>query len=161
MVTATPPCPTQRVIWDQMSSTGTGATASQDFEMSLDSFDAFAEDDFQVGSGEVVVVNKLVVCGKFFNGSGPVESFNVGFNGQLLTGLSYTQNGDEFTIPLPPSGPLTRNIYFISVQAKMDFGTGGQWAWLDRDQQFFGFPAYWRNPGGGFGIPQCTGNIDK
>src|SRR5436190_10907773 len=75
MVTATPPCPTQRVIWDQMSSTGTGATASQDFEMSLDSFDAFAEDDFQVGSGEVVVVNKLVVRGKFFNGSGPVESF--------------------------------------------------------------------------------------
>lgn len=146
-------------VWDQLDTTGTGGTASQDFEVSLDSFDALARDDFQVTSGEVWTLNKIVVRGQYFNGTGPVDSFNVTVDGAVFNNLSYTQNGDLFTIPFPGvSRP--RGIYSVTVQANMDFATGGQWAWANRQAQQFGFPAYWQNPGGGHQVPQCL-NYEK
>jgi hypothetical protein len=153
------------VLWDQIAGgLGTNGTASQDFETANDAFDAEVADDFQLGSGTAVVINKIIARGIYFNGPGPAESFNVRFYGECslpcgldraFTGLSYTQDGDKFIIDLPnySTGNLTG---WVSVQAKMDFSPGGQWAWLDREQSQFMGPSAWKNPGGGFSVPQCV-----
>ena len=164
--TATPlPVCSPQLLWDQIAGgLGTNGTASQDFETANDAFDAEVADDFQLGSGTAVVIRKIIVRGIYFNGSGPAESFNVRFYGgcslpcgldRAFTGLSYTQDGDKFIIDLPnySTGNLTG---WFSVQARMDFSSGGQWAWLNREQYQFMTPSTWKNPGGGYSIPQCV-----
>lgn len=153
------------VLWDQITGgTGTNGTASQDFETANDAFDAEVADDFQLGSGTAVVIRKIIARGIYFNGSGPADSFNVRFYygcslpcglDREFTGLSYTQDGDKFIIDIPnySTGNLTG---WVSVQARMDFSPGGQWAWLNREQYQFMTPSTWKNPGGGYSIPQCV-----
>ena len=164
--TATPlPVCSPQVLWEQLAGgTGANGTASQDFETANDAFDAEVADDFQLGSGETFVISKVIARGIYFNGSGPADSFHVRFyfgsnatpGGVIreIYNLSYSQNGDAFTINIPNfTAPSTG---WVSVQAKMDFSTGGQWAWLDREQSQFLSPSTWKNPGGGFSVPQCA-----
>ncbi|MBK8466762.1 MAG: VCBS repeat-containing protein [Chloracidobacterium sp.] len=145
-----------QVLWDQMSNFGTNGTASQDFETANNAFDAEAMEDFTVTSGQSWAIQKIVARGIYFNGSGPADSFNVRIGSSVFNGLSYTKNGDEFEITLPSSVTLQTGIYWASVQARMDFTPGGQWAWANRAA----FPslsvAQWKNPGGGYSIPQCV-----
>jgi len=162
--TGTPGC--TGVLWDQIGSVGTNGTASQDFETANDAFDATAAEDFMVTSGQLWEIQKVVARGIYFNGSGPADSFNVRIgdspgSGTEFTGLTYTQNGNEFEIPLPASVTLPAGIYWVSVQARMDFTPGGQWAWANRASLPFLSVARWRNPGGGYNIPQCVNFADR
>jgi hypothetical protein len=65
-----------------------------------------------------------------------------------------TDVGGSFTILLPAPAVLPAGTYWLSVQAVMDFGVGGQWGWTERTVQSISASA-WRNPGGGFGT-SCT-----
>ena len=157
---------TPRVLWDQLGSVGTNGTASQDFETANDAFDAEAAEDFMVTSGQTWAIQKVVARGIYFNGSGPADSFNVRIgsspgSGTVYSGLSYTTNGDDFEIPLPSGITLPTGIYWVSVQARMDYTPGGQWAWANRAPLPFLSVAQWRNPGGGYMIPQCANFADR
>ncbi len=157
---------TPQVLWDQIGSTGTNGTASQDFETANDAFDAEAAEDFMVTSGQTWTIQKVVARGIYFNGSGPADSFNVriGTNpgsGTVFNGLSYTRNGDDFEITLPSGITLPAGIYWVSVQVRMDFTPGGQWAWANRAPLPSLSVAQWRNPGGGYMIPQCVKFADR
>lgn len=163
--TATPAC--WSVLYDQLTPQGTNGTNSQRFEAGNSTFDNQAADDFVVPAGQTWTVQRVIANGMYFNGQGPAESFNVTFYtnasgapgavvpGGSFTGLLFQNAGDAFTIALPSSGlQLTQGTYWVSVQVRMDFTPGGQWAWYNRTTQS-NSAAVWQNPGGGFGLG-CT-----
>src|SRR6185312_2531821 len=49
---------------------------------------------------------------------------------------------------------LAAGTYWVSVQANLDFGVGGEWGW-ENQTTVVGKPAAWVNPGDGFGTG-CT-----
>ncbi|MFN0277955.1 MAG: M36 family metallopeptidase [Pyrinomonadaceae bacterium] len=163
--TQTPPC--QEVLYDQSNNVSTNGTSSQDFETANDAFDNQAADDFVVPGGQTWTLQQIIANGLYFNGSGPADSFNVTFYnnaaglpgsavaGGTFTGASYSNVGDIFTITLPSSLVLNPGTYWVSIQVRMDFTPGGQWAWTNRTTQS-NSAAVWQNPGGGFAIPACT-----
>jgi len=154
------------VLYDQNDHQGTQSTSSQNFETSNDSFDDQAADDFVVPGGQSWVIQQVVVTGIYFNGPGPALSFNVWFHsdsgtlpGPVVAGGTqlnspYTDTAGIFTITLPSSVLLGPGTYWVSVQANIDFGVGGQWSWTNRTT-ISNSGAAWRNPGGGFGSG-CT-----
>src|SRR5207344_2297978 len=97
------------------------------------------------------------VNGVYFNGLGPAASVNVNFylNGGTLPGaipaggnyfnLPMTDTAGNFSIPLPTAMVLQAGTFWVSVQANMDFSSGGEWGWLDRTVQS-NSPAAWQNP---------------
>ena len=114
------------------------------------------------GGWEIGQVN---VGGVYFNGSGPANSVNVffyfdnaTFPGAPVPGGTFTaipvttDTAGTFTIVLPSSVTLAPGTYWVSVQANMDFGVGGQWGWNDRTIQSNSGAAF-QNPGGGFACP--------
>ncbi|MBK8464407.1 MAG: proprotein convertase P-domain-containing protein [Chloracidobacterium sp.] len=161
------PAGTPVVLYDQSGNATTQGTGSQDFETASDSFDNRTADDFVVPVGQTWTVQRVVATGIYFNGFGPVDSFNVTFYndaatfpgsavaGGTFTGATYTNAADVFTITLPSNVVLTPGTYWVSVQARMDFTPGGQWGWIDRATTT-NAAAVWQNPGGGFNIPACT-----
>src|SRR4029077_15145997 len=136
-------------------------------EAPSDAFDSQAADDFVVPAGETWTVQRVEVGGLYFEGPGPAASVNVTFYstsgtfpgaalpGGTYTNLPMTDTGGNFSIPLPSNFALTSGTYWVSVQANMDFSSGGEWGWLDRTVQSFS-PAAWQNPGGGFGFGCLT-----
>lgn len=165
--TSTPICPPV-VLYDQSGSGVTGGVNSQDFDTANDAFDSVAADDFIVPAGQTWTVQKVVVNGLYFNGTGPAESFNLAFYtdaamfpgsvvaGGTFTGATYTNAAGVFTITLPSTLELSAGTYWVSVQARMDGPSGGQWGWTNRTVTTSS-PAAWKNPGGGFNIPACVG----
>ena len=150
----------QTLYYDQTSGTvaGTGPN-SQDFETAYDAYDNQAADNFTV-SGGPWTINQVVVGGAYFNGVGPAVNFNVyfysdaaGIPGALVASAiaqPYAYDGSTyFTISLSPAAVLANGNYWISVQCRMDFGVGGQFAW-DVVSGVYGTVAQWQNPGGGF-----------
>ena len=147
------------VLYDQNDNDSGFGSNSQDFEADFDTFDNQGADDFTVPTGETWTVTQVDVTGSYFNGAGPAMWFNVffyadagGAPGALVssqTNLAFT--GDpSAAIPLTTPVELTEGTYWVSVQARMDFGVGGQWAWEDRTVQS-GNGSMWQNPGDGFG----------
>ena len=137
------------------------------------SFDSEGADDFQIPGDTLWILREVDVKGAYFDGAGPVDYFNVYFyrntKGKNLPGqikiscmwLKYAVNNGVFEIPLQGcSGhdlrdkQLNPHEYWVSVQADMIFGAGGEWLWTTNNVQKF-HPSAWQNPGDGFGTG-CT-----
>ena len=154
---------TTGVLYSQNDNdTGTGVV-SQNFEPDFDVYDSQLADDFVVpNTGGPWQITGVTVTGVYFNGSGPAASENVTFyrdangipgvvkNTQTVVGAD---TGGSFTIPLDKFA-LPAGHYWVSVQANMDFASGGEWGWETRGVQS-GSAAQWQNPGDGFGSG-CT-----
>src|SRR5207247_7351731 len=115
-----------------------------------------------VPTGETWTIEEVYVEGVYFSGStGSATSVNVTFYFDsatlpgaavpegTYTNVSMADVAGDFTITLPSSLVLTAGIYWVSVQANMDFTTSGQWGWRDFPFEVI-VGAVWRNPGGGF-----------
>ena len=153
------------VLYDQTDNASGAGTSSQNFETAIDAFDDQAADDFVVPAAQTWNIQQINVLGAYFNGAGPAASANVIFytDSATLPGTAvatYTSAAvvddglGNFNIALSPAAVLTAGTYWVSVQANMDFGVGGQWAWNDRTVQS-NSGAAWQNPGDGFGSG-CT-----
>ncbi len=151
------------VLYDQLSTGDTGIT-SQAFEPAYAAYDSQAADDFVVPAGETWAVGEVYVRGGFYGGTGPVDSVNVFFYANQagtdpLPGAPvFTQTGiladagsdpGDLLVPLNPPALLPAGTYWVSVQARLDLLTAGQWYWRDAAPQTGGRAA-WRNPAGGW-----------
>jgi hypothetical protein len=148
------------VLYDQTDNPSAAATSSQNFEAAFDAFDDLVADDFVVPAGQTWTINQVFTGGVYFNGAGPAGSVNVVFYGDSSTfpgavvatrnnAVIATDSAGNFTITISPTVVLSPGTYWVSVQANMDFGVGGQWGWLDRTV-ISNSAAVWSNPGGGF-----------
>ncbi|PLX12524.1 MAG: hypothetical protein C0598_05775, partial [Marinilabiliales bacterium] len=152
---------TRAVLYDQISNPGTdGGITAQDFEASFDIYDAEGADDFTVPTGEMWVVDNVQVLGSYST-TGPCVLANVRFYADnagsvgalLFEHLAATATPDatgNLDISIPATA-LSAGTYWVSVQGKMDFGTGGQWYWSRQAAPTIGNEFMWRNPGDGFG----------
>lgn len=138
--------------------TGIGET-SQNFEAAYPEFDSRGADDFTLT--KTCRIKMVMAEGRYFNGSGPARSENVTFyrnyNGLPGGVISNQMNliGEDdgsgnFTIMLSSPVGLRAGTYWVSVQANLDYDTGGQWGWNTNSQQRRN-EAAWRNKGDGFG----------
>ena len=152
------------VVWDQYNNAGTAVTLSATFT-DAPAMNSDLVDDFVVQSNPWLV-QRIVVDGAYFNGTGPANSFNVffysddgGFPGTVLYEstniVDWTQNGSTFTIHLPSCcfPTLYPGKYWIEIRANMTAMCCGEWGWTDRTVTELD-PAVWRNPSGFFGA--CT-----
>jgi len=154
------------VLYDQNSDLQGYSDISQNFESSFDAYDSQGSDDFTVPDGAKWRVKEVDVSGLYFNGPGPANSENVfiykanahGVPGRLKAEFDNVSGSDDgvgdFVINLGNGAKLKAGHYFVSVQANMDFGVGGEWGWSTRNTQV-GSPAAWQDPGDGFGTG-CT-----
>jgi hypothetical protein len=159
------PPPFGVALYDQTGSPAGAGFASQVFEPGSASFDCRAADDFTVPPADVQWdIGGLQVLGIYVSGGGPTPAINVEFFAAggvpggsvcsypgLAAGVDYTDDGFgnlDITLPLPCS--LTAGTYWLSVQADMDFGVGGQWLWGERAVGS-NSPFAWENPPNGFG----------
>ena len=173
-VLAIPNFPNGGVLWDQYNNPATEqpvAIGSQDFESALKTLDDQAADDFVVATpppGINTYITAVRVMGEYSQGGGPASSFNVYFysNGAgnlpgTLTGtylnLSYTGTPPDFTISLPHPVPFGPGTHWVSVQARQDFKSNGQWFWHNRTVQS-NAGAAWQNQGDGYGTGCITWN---
>lgn len=153
------------VLYDQTAGAGTNSLASQNFEAAYDVYDCQGADDFEVPAGETWSITSIDAPGAYYNGVGPATSFNVWFytdasglpGTEVASALnaSYTDPGGlgSVTIDISPAIDLSEGTYWISVQANLDYGVGGQWGWTEHLP--INTESAWQNPGGGFGSP-CT-----
>jgi hypothetical protein len=153
------------ILYNQNESDSGVAIVSQDFgDPGFDIYDAQAADDFVVPEGQTWTITSVHVTGAYFNGFGPAPSINVSFY-QNSNGLPGTQVSTETLSPGTPRGPsgglrlhndvtLSSGTYWLSVQAVMDFASGGEWGWETRTVQSNSAGA-WQNPGNGF-VTGCT-----
>jgi len=163
------------ILFDNNNNDAGVGISSQNFEVDFDAFDDAAADDFVVPQNTKWHVKQIVVTGIYYNCStcGPATSENVTFytnRNQLpntvkkqYLGLVGTDNGTgSFVIKFPKGDATTlsggTNVngkhYWVSVQANMDFGVGGQWGW-ETSTNAVGYENAWENPGDGFGTG-CT-----
>ena len=154
-----PSSPTD-VLYDQMDSPASvpGGVTSQDFETAFDTFDSFAADDFVVPAGQSWDISGVDVAGEY-NGAGPAASFNVFFYANAAGNVPGTlvasrlanpfTNAANASITLTSPVSLSAGTYWVSVQARQDIGTAGQWFWDNRTASS-NQGAAWQNPGGGF-----------
>lgn len=154
------------VLYDQNSDLQGYSDISQNFESSLDAYDSQGADDFTVPDGAKWVVKEVDVSGLYFNGPGPADSENVfiyksskgGEPKKLVAEFDNVSGSDDgigdFVINLGKGTKLKNGHYWVSVQANMAFGVGGEWGWSTRNTQVDD-PAQWQNPGDGFGTG-CT-----
>jgi len=153
-----------KVLYDQNNNDAGVGIVSQNFETAFDAYDSQGADNFKLKATSSKV-NEVVVTGVYFNGSGPATSVNVTFyknaaglpggTSASYTGLAYTDLSGFGSFDVKTPGlKLKKGTYWVSVQANMDFGTGGEWAWETRSVQN-GAAGVWRNPGNGFSTG-CT-----
>jgi hypothetical protein len=160
------------MLWDQRDySDGYAGILSQNSEPAYDGDDTMAADDFRTPSCcEKWIVNTVSVAGTYSD-TGPVDSVNVAFytNKSSLPGTqvysapnvvpSKGLSSGSFVIPLPTRfKPKPDRHYWVSVQANMDFGTRGNWFWLNRSVVGLD-KAAWMNPLDGFGTGCTTWSV--
>ena len=153
------------VLYDQTAGAGGVSLVSQNFEASFDVYDCQGADDFEVPAGETWSIESIDVPGAYFNGVGPANSFNVWFYNDAsglpgtevasVMNASFTDPGGlgSVTIDFSPAIDLSEGTYWVSVQANIDFGVGGEWGWTEHLP--VNTESAWQNPGGGFALP-CT-----
>ncbi len=152
------------VLYDQTGAAviGSGYT-SQDFEAVVDIYDSQGADDFVVPAGETWNINQVAALGLYYNGNGLMPSANVyfyddaaGYPGNLLASENVVPTDDTTgnIICDITEVSLGEGTYWVSVQAVMDFQTGGQWGWTPNDA-LTNSGAAWQNPGDGF-VTGCT-----
>ena len=166
---APPPVRTGTVVlYDQYNNPANFDVTSQDFEPTFDTFDDQAADDFVVPAGQTWSIEGVDVDGEY-NG-GPAASLHVFFYsnaGTLPGALACSRLANPFTIG-PAAGDavitlsspcvLTPGTYWVSVQARQDFGPAGQWFWQNRTVQS-GNASAWQNPGGAWGTGCATWGV--
>jgi hypothetical protein len=162
------------VLWDQYNNPATDppvGIGSQDFKPAFNTLDDQAADDFVLATpppGINIFITAVRVMGEYSEGGGPASSFNVYFysNGAgnlpgTLIGaylnLSYTGTPPDFTINLPHPVPFGSGTQWVSVQARQDFKSNGQWLWHNRTVQS-NAGAAWQNPSNGYGTGCITWN---
>jgi hypothetical protein len=149
------------------------AFISQDFtDSGLDAYDAQSADDFVVNA--TCKIHSITAYGQYFNGVGPADSENVTiYSGKKSPGSvvkAYNLKGADaagtFTFTLKNPLKLKPGHYWLSVQAVMAFGSGGEWGWEATSTSQYKQPAQFQNPGDGFGtgcttwmnLENCLGN---
>ena len=150
----------QVVLYDQYNNASTVASLSATFT-DFPTFSSDLADDFIVPAGQTWNVQSVDADGRYFNGLGPANSFNVFFyadnaglpGAQVYSALSqsFSVSGTTFTVILPSVAVLTQGTYWVEIQANMTFIPNGEWGWTDRTLQSNN-PAAWQNPGGGFAV---------
>jgi hypothetical protein len=151
------------VLYDQTDNSSGAAYTAQDFESAYDAYDAEAADDFVVTG--TWTIQQIYIGGGYWNGTGPAPAVNVWFY-QDSAGLPGTEVYSALNVPAVDDGVgnLTATLgapavlpaghYWMGIQARMDFATGGQWGVTARTVQS-NDAAAWRNPGNGFATG-CT-----
>jgi hypothetical protein len=136
-----------------------GVITSQDYEPEFDNYDSFAADDFVVPAGQIWNIDEVDVIGESSEPPVPPDSFHVFFYtdsatlpGTLVASrLANPYSGFiSFFITLTSPVSLTEGSYWVSVQAREDFTSSGEWFWGNR-LVTSNSGAAWQNPGGGFG----------
>jgi hypothetical protein len=136
-----------------------GGVTSQDYEPEFDNYDSFAADDFVVPTREVWIITEVDVLGESSEPPAPPDSFHVFFYadsgtlpGTLVASRLANSYSGFFTFLITLTSPvtLTEGTYWVSVQAREDFGSSGEWFW-DNRLVISNSGAAWQNPGGGFG----------
>lgn len=148
-------------LWDQMYNPGNNSITSQNFESSLDNYDSYAAEHFGL-MDDIWSVTRVEVRGAYYGGTGNAESVNVwfytdsaGLPNQLIHSSlnvipSNGLNSGSFSIPLSSPLELNEGLYWVCVQANMNFNSSGQWGWTTSNDYFFE-QSVWKNPGSGFG----------
>ena len=152
------------VLYNQNDNNAGIGIVSQNFEATFDIYDSQGADDFTT-TGNGWKIKNVTVTGVYFNGYGPAVSETVYVykdSGGLPGALSKSKtkvgadSGGSFSIGLGKKGiklPVAGH-FWVSVQANLDFGVGGEWGWETRTVQH-GAAAAWQNPGNGFSTG-CT-----
>ncbi len=152
------------VLYDQNDNDlGSGFT-SQNFEVTFDAYDSQAADDFTVPAGSKWLVTSVTASGVYYNGTGPMASAHVTFYKNKagspsamvadIPAAAISSDVAGSVVVTFPKVTLKPGTYWVSVQANMDFGVGGQWGWEARSLTAGNLPK-WQNPLGGFGVG-CT-----
>lgn len=168
--------PTDASCYAQLDDDNGNGIVSQNFEANFDTFDSQGADDFTLK--KTCKVKTVSAAGVYFNGSGPATSYNVFFydtifnhdgSRELTDGLGLP---DKTCLDAPytdasgtgspvikckaklTGGPAKKRTYWVSIQANMDFGAGGEWGW-NTNNTVRGIASQWQNPGDGFGTG-CT-----
>ena len=136
-----------------------GVITSQDYEPKFDNYDSFAADDFVIPAGQIWIIAEVHVMGESSEPPVPPDSFHVFFYtdsgtlpGTLVASrLANSYSGfNIFFITLTSPVSLGEGTYWVSVQAREDFTSSGEWFWGNR-LVISNSGAAWQNPGGGFG----------
>ena len=149
------------VLWDQTHNPGNNSITSQNFESLFDNYDSYAAEHFGL-MDDIWSVTRVEVRGAYYGGTGTAESVNVWFytdsaglpNQLIHSSLNVIpSNGlssGSFSIPLSSPLELNEGLYWVCVQANMNFNSSGQWGWTTSNDYFFE-QSVWKNPGSGFG----------
>jgi hypothetical protein len=163
-------------LWDENDSPDGNYEVSNEFvDKKHAQYDSQAADDFSITPGIVWVIQEVDVSGHYFGqqsrpsdpgssksfSAGQTVSFykenNDGTVGALITSIETNGTEDGFgnlAIKLGKSVRLRHGLYYISVQAKMNFKRQGYWGWATSSHQELD-PALWQNPNNGYATG-CT-----
>jgi hypothetical protein len=154
------------ILYDQMDNPAPtptppahGGVTSQDYEPKFDNYDSFAADDFVIPADQVWIITEVDVIGESSEPPAPPDSFHVFFYadsgtlpGTLVASRLANPYSGFFTFLITLTSPvmLAGGTYWVSVQAREDFSSSGEWFW-DNRLVVSNSGAAWQNPGGGFG----------
>jgi hypothetical protein len=154
-----------RVCYEQRDNDNGSGIVSQNFETPFDAYDSRGADDFEID--RACRLTYITVDGTYFDGAGVVDSVNVTIYrarrfgpGQVelrRPGRPYNDCGNG-CLQVAVKGKLAAGSHWVSVQANMDFNSGGEWGWLTNNT-VRGIGAVWKNPGDGFATG-CTAYTD-
>lgn len=143
-------------LYNQLDhATGEGAP-DQDFETSMDLYDAEAADDFTVDFEHGWDVAWVRTVGTTDGVAASVDlAIHLDDAGLPATavcvheGLAPVEEAGSFTLALPEPCHLPAGKYWLKVQTNQDYAPHGQHFWSTRALQA-GVSGIWRNPGDGF-----------
>jgi hypothetical protein len=151
-----------KVCYSQGTSPSGFGISSQDFESASNAYDDTAADDFKVGK-KGCKIKTVAVSGFYSAGVSSTTKANVTFYkdasgkpGAVIKAVKNAKVSDDttgnFTINLGKKVvKLKKGTTWVSVQAVLNFSTGGQWYWAQATDGG-GADAQWQNPNGGFGV---------
>ncbi|GAB4381534.1 MAG: hypothetical protein Kow0075_13270 [Salibacteraceae bacterium] len=164
-----------QVLYTQTNGSSQGAFAAQDFETTYDIYDCMMADDFIVPAGQTWVIDSVQIYGGYYSSSGftttaginlKIYEDNNGLPGSQV--FSYLNSNDldgngDGNIVAHFSSPIVlgEGHYWISAAARKNFGSGGGQYGIRLDSVHVGYPAKWRNPGGGFMLCTTWGDLDS
>jgi hypothetical protein len=162
----------QDILYDQRENDSGVGIVSQNFQdQGYKVYSSAGADEFVIPAGETWLIQTVDVTGVYFNGTGPAYSERVRFyadSGGLpgapivtVRNIQGSDTGGSFSISLGSEGPvLGAGTYWVSVQANMAFGNGGEWGWETSLTQH-GAAAAWENPRNGFGLCPQWANMQS
>ncbi len=152
------------VLYSQIDSPAANGVPDQDFEVSFDSYDSFAADDFVVPGSATTgwTITAINTVGTTGTPGGSLVDVSIHANspgggdpdlpGAALcsyTDISPSDTAGSFALTLPTPCIVGPGTYWVQIQTGQNFASNGQHFWSNRSVQT-GSEAVWRNPGGGF-----------